>query len=140
MFNSIENKLWSPFKQVWNFVFWPQKLLNFYTERSKLRSPSEARRSKAKRGIKFKSEWGQKTKFTRVEWLSQWVFNAVKHVALFHSNHIVKLRMWRGTMGWKCLTCSEIISRFWYILMHSKSPKKECFHWKKDYLNFAEIF
>ena len=63
LFNTIENKLWSPFKQVWNFVFWPQKLLNFIQSEAILRSPSVARRNKAKRGIKFKSEWGKKNDF-----------------------------------------------------------------------------
>ena len=45
------------------FFFWPPRALEFYTERSILRSPSAARRSKAKRGIKFQSEWGSKNEF-----------------------------------------------------------------------------
>ena len=49
--------------------FDPQELWNVIqskaeqAERSILRSPSAARRSKAKRGIKFQSEWGSKNEF-----------------------------------------------------------------------------
>ena len=45
------------------FSFLSPQALEFYTERSNLAEPSVARRSKAKRGIKFLSEWAQKTEF-----------------------------------------------------------------------------
>ena len=56
-------KLWDPFSREWKSFFLPQKLLNFIQSEAILRSPSVARRSKAKRGIKFKSEWGKKNDF-----------------------------------------------------------------------------
>ena len=63
LLNSMGNKLWDPFSREWKSFFLPQKLLNFIQSEAILRSPSVARRSKAKRGIKFKSEWGKKNEF-----------------------------------------------------------------------------
>ena len=45
------------------FSFLSPQALEFYTERSNLAEAELARRSKAKRGIKFLSEWAQKTEF-----------------------------------------------------------------------------
>ena len=70
--------------------------MNVIQSEAILRSPSEARRSKAKRGITFMSEWGQKTDF-------QASFNenhselshTMAYRSLFHSNQHCKIGVWQ---------------------------------------------
>ena len=59
-------KQWDPFCREWNLVFWPNEFNNLIPSEAILRSPSAARRSKAKRGIRLLSEWVvKKLNFTR---------------------------------------------------------------------------
>ena len=70
--------------------------MNVIQSEAILRSPSEARRSKAKRGITFMSEWGQKTDF-------QASFNenhselshTMAYRSLFHSNQCCEIGVWQ---------------------------------------------
>ena len=64
MLTCMCNSQWDSLSLEWNLVFWPNEFNNLIPSEAILRSPSAARRSKAKRGIRLLSEWEVKNKIS----------------------------------------------------------------------------